>query len=428
MIRIALFLLILATANYSQAYEWEYVGMDGVPTTTIMVDNQNSRVFVGTNEGFHFFDIQSGSWTERDDEGQTDRKVTLIRKRISSDQGIYIGRVNSSNNGYLELSDNLGIDFTVVYQSEGGPFLDLKEFGQDIFACSSADINSGELVLSTNGGTNWFPVYGHGHTSMTSLSMGPDFSGVCVAGDNGISMTLDNGINWGPVGENLPEGEMVRSMEVFHPGGCVITSWAVASTQDTVYQSTSEASGQFYFQPVISTGFLGTTTFFIPLGGIFYATGMAAVTNDGRLLVSSNAGTSWEDETGNLPGQPIAMEFCTVDNGLYVCTLNHGVFRRQHVVTAVEQDFPNQSQVMLKAWPNPFNPRVNLSFEMASAGPVELEIFDTRGRTVAIVHKGWMDAGTHQLSWDARGAASGVYLAQIATSQEKQTTRLILVR
>jgi len=427
MFRIALVFLFLGTAVSSQAYEWEYVGMDGVPTTTIMVDSQNSRVFVGTNEGFHFLDLQSELWTERDDEGQTDRKVTLIQKSSGTGQRIYLGRVNSSNIGYLELSDNLGIDCTVVHQSEGGPFLDLLDFGQAIFACSIADANPGELLKSTDGGANWFRVSDHGHTSMTSLSLGPE--GLYVAGDNQVSVTVDDGVTWEPVGESLPEGQMVSSVDVFHPGGCVITSCAVVSTEDTAYQSCLGMSDQFDFQPVSSACFLSTTTFYIPIAEPFIGgIGLAAVTSDGRLLVSSNGGSTWEDETGNLPGQPVAVDFCTVDSGLYVCTLNHGVFRRQHVVTAVEHEQPGPLQVMLKAWPNPFNPRVNLSFDMASAGPVKLEIFDARGRTIATLYKGWKDIGVHQLAWDAHGAASGVYMAQITTGEEKQTTRLVLIR
>ena len=392
--------------------------MDGVEATTIEVDSHAFRVYVGTNEGFHFLDLQTGLWTERDDVGQTDRKVSLIKRSDGLANEILLGRVNSSNQGYLELTDSLGTDFTVVYQSEGGPFIDMEylPYEQKIFVCSSADVNPGEFLKSTDGGTSWLPVFGHGHTSLTCLAQDTSHGTLYVVGDNGISLTMDGGISWEPFVSNLPAGEMLTSFEFFDVGDCAIETVALACTQDSVYIGFIETPSLFHFQPVLADSFLKTVH------------GFAAITDDGRVMRSRSGGFTWDDWTGDLSGQPIDFEFSMIESSLFVCTQSHGIFQRQHVVSAVGQDYPNQPQVSLKAWPNPFNPRVNLSFEMASAGPVELEVFDTRGRKVATIHKGWMDAGSHQLSWDARGAASGVYLAQITTSEEKQTTRLVLVR
>jgi hypothetical protein len=71
---------------------------------------------------------------------------------------------------------------------------------------------------------------------------------------------------------------------------------------------------------------------------------------------------------------------------------------------------------------NPFGHATGLSFALPRATEVRLEVFDARGRRVARLHDGPLDAGTRTLAWDGRDAGgrevpSGVYLyrAEIGT-------------
>ncbi len=52
--------------------------------------------------------------------------------------------------------------------------------------------------------------------------------------------------------------------------------------------------------------------------------------------------------------------------------------------------------------PNPFNPRTEIRWESAAAGPVRLEIFDVAGRRVRTLAHGVQSAGRHQAVWDGR--------------------------
>ncbi len=70
-------------------------------------------------------------------------------------------------------------------------------------------------------------------------------------------------------------------------------------------------------------------------------------------------------------------------------------------------------------YPNPFNPRTRLRFEIAHPGAVELALYDQRGRKVAELLRGReLPAGRHAVVWegrDSRGSkvASGVYYARL---------------
>jgi len=52
-------------------------------------------------------------------------------------------------------------------------------------------------------------------------------------------------------------------------------------------------------------------------------------------------------------------------------------------------------------YPNPFNANTNISFNLAEAGNVSLNVYDITGRLVVTLVDGQMDAGEHVVAWDA---------------------------
>jgi hypothetical protein len=85
----------------------------------------------------------------------------------------------------------------------------------------------------------------------------------------------------------------------------------------------------------------------------------------------------------------------------------------------------------LTAWPNPFNPRVNLAVTLPQDGSVRLDAHDARGRLVRTLHHGALAAGRHAFVWDGRldtgrQAPSGVYLARAGTGAGIVTRKLVL--
>ena len=87
----------------------------------------------------------------------------------------------------------------------------------------------------------------------------------------------------------------------------------------------------------------------------------------------------------------------------------------------------------LHAAPNPFNPRVTLSFTLEAAGPVRLEVFDLLGRRVAVPAAGLFRAGDHAVAWDGRDAdgrdvAAGVYMGRLTSSAGVCSAKMALVR
>ncbi len=87
-----------------------------------------------------------------------------------------------------------------------------------------------------------------------------------------------------------------------------------------------------------------------------------------------------------------------------------------------------ETSTLLSTWPNPFNPATKITFQVNSASPVKLSVFDLLGREVDVLHNGPLSPGIHEASWNASGFASGIYFAVLQTNGIVQTSRLIYMR
>jgi hypothetical protein len=80
--------------------------------------------------------------------------------------------------------------------------------------------------------------------------------------------------------------------------------------------------------------------------------------------------------------------------------------------------------------PNPFATVTGIRFSIPKSGHAELSVFDIRGRRVAVLRDGILEAGPHEVVWDGkdftgRKVASGVYFSQLVTSDQIRTRKMI---
>ena len=87
----------------------------------------------------------------------------------------------------------------------------------------------------------------------------------------------------------------------------------------------------------------------------------------------------------------------------------------------------------LAVYPNPFNPTTTVSLAIPAAGPVRIDIYDTKGRLVRRLLDTHLAEGPHRVVWDGRDTAgrqlaSGVYLLQLRSRLHEQTRKVTLLR
>ena len=83
---------------------------------------------------------------------------------------------------------------------------------------------------------------------------------------------------------------------------------------------------------------------------------------------------------------------------------------------------------LLQNYPNPFNPGTVFSYQLATANPVSLKVFNALGEEVARIFDGYQQPGTYTFSFDASQLSSGVYFYTLRTGTFAQTKRMILMK
>nr|MBP7459648.1 T9SS type A sorting domain-containing protein [Candidatus Delongbacteria bacterium] len=84
-------------------------------------------------------------------------------------------------------------------------------------------------------------------------------------------------------------------------------------------------------------------------------------------------------------------------------------------------------------YPNPFNPTTELSFSLAQAGTVQLEIYDIVGQKVKTLVNDYKSVGTYRLSWNGlddsgNKVSSGVYFYRLKTADYTKTQKMMFLK
>jgi hypothetical protein len=112
-----------------------------------------------------------------------------------------------------------------------------------------------------------------------------------------------------------------------------------------------------------------------------------------------------------------------VDVDDYFCSLPSGV----------RTQVPASPALALSAAPNPFNPLTRVAFALTRAQPVELAVYDLKGRRLRVLARGIWAADEHVVTWNGRDdrgreLASGVYFVRLVAGPQAAVTKVTLVR
>jgi len=79
-------------------------------------------------------------------------------------------------------------------------------------------------------------------------------------------------------------------------------------------------------------------------------------------------------------------------------------------------------------YPNPFNPSTKIEFALNERSRVTLTVYNMLGQEVATLIDGLMEAGGHNITWNASNAASGVYFYKLSAGDISRTKKMVLLR
>lgn len=105
---------------------------------------------------------------------------------------------------------------------------------------------------------------------------------------------------------------------------------------------------------------------------------------------------------------------------------------QDQATAAPDQDPPSASisgaLARMRCYPNPFNGRVNVSFDLPRRAVVRIEVFDPRGRKVTTLIDELRNVGRVDAVWSTGDAASGVYLVRAVADGHVAVRKVSLVQ
>ncbi len=193
---------------------------------------------------------------------------------------------------------------------------------------------------------------------------------------------------------SMPDGSTSRFQFTANPCG---------GTGNYTYEWRISYDSPFYFGSVISTAQSFTWTF--PEGQHYVQATVRSGTNQ------ESQATAFVYVSGTCFGRDCPILGATAPK----------------IVSDDNPQIPDKLQ-LYPAYPNPFNPATQISFNLPQPQAVNLRVYDMAGREVAVLADGRKAAGTHRFSFGEAGLASGVYFVRLQVGSDIQTQKITLLK
>jgi hypothetical protein len=150
----------------------------------------------------------------------------------------------------------------------------------------------------------------------------------------------------------------------------------------------------------------------------------------GQILRSSDRGLTWQSDIA-ITSVSLTDIFRTTGGTLFVSGDKGTILKESEGsnifvgVHAEKQGLP-ESFSLSQNYPNPFNPETVIRFSIPETGYVKGVVYDILGREVTTLLNGEMNPGNHQVKFDAKGIASGVYIFRIEAGKYSSAIKMIV--
>nr|MBC8310669.1 aryl-sulfate sulfotransferase [Candidatus Neomarinimicrobiota bacterium] len=258
--------------------------------------------------------------------------------------------------------------------------------------------------------------------------------------DNGNIVTLDNGnlskLTWIPIGESEVNKSRVIEIEVEENINTAKIVWEYI-LPDSLY---SELSGNAqklyngnYFVTVIADG--ATSLEISPTKEVVWEckynleTGDAPIYRAHKISEIPMICPTTIDQCGVCGGDNSLCLGCDdVPNSQsgYDCAGECGGIEDE---CSLNNDINIVHDIsLLEAYPNPFNPILNIKFVNHSLNKIDINIYNIRGRHVERLVYSELMIGENILSWDGENYPSGIYFIKLASQDQIFTQKVVLLK
>lgn len=109
------------------------------------------------------------------------------------------------------------------------------------------------------------------------------------------------------------------------------------------------------------------------------------------------------------------------------------IWAAQTYTTGVDGTLPSKALSVSLNYPNPFNPKTAIRFELPRTAHVAARVYDVAGRLVRGLVDAEMPGGPHELLWDGNdesgtAVGAGVYFLRLESEAQSVSRRMVLLR
>ncbi len=446
---------------------WTKVSDDRWAYLASVRGRSDGGILLGTADG-----VFSGGTDGQDWESLNDGLRMMHINAMVADGDAAI--VASSESVYR--TDDLGATWETVARFGARQF---ARTGSAVFALLDGSTGSG-LARTTDGGRTWMnlndrigeeadrlsAVAASGDT-LYAATAGSLFWDANVGANAGVLRSDDNGESWVEANNGLPRSNdtAVASVSAIVADG----GHLAALVEDSVYYSLDGGANWAASDLAIDLNYLPTPM--IAVGGTFY------LGNDNRVFSSTDNGKTWTEEALEMDPNSTISDLAVMDGAVVaVATRNYldpadagteawmtwnggwmdisdrfvngvpfvGLLQVGRTVlggtrnASVWRTTPeylrgdqagvardNTVRFKLSATPNPTNGEATVFFAIESHASVRLELINAAGQTMRVLFTGELDAGEHEVRFDARDLPSGLWYYRLSVDNHVAVGKLV---
>ena len=296
-------------------------------------------------------------------------------------------------------------------------------------ACGSvSSIDSGIVRRTIDGGETWtsiasvyFPNDGY---DFDGISFVDSLNGWAVSYKGWVYNTTDGGFSWSfqdSVGlSNYFQYVPCRDIQFT----TLDSGWVVGGLHSEALSARTTDGGQTWVTEILSGCSIREIEMISSQVGWFAGTNYVM-----NIAKTTDGGNTWAEQLTQAGFESISIVndnvgYAVGDNGRVYKTTNGGV-------TFIKGD-PSESQPgefhLFQNYPNPFNPASKINFQIPELSFVTLKIYDVVGNEIATLINKEMQAGNHEIEFDAYGLPSGIYFYKLKAGSFVKTRKMVLLR
>lgn len=283
--------------------------------------------------------------------------------------------------------------------------------------------DAGEMEQTLDNGKTWTSIKDKLPKELKSALVSIDFlsetHGIIGNATGWVAITTDGGATWLP--KQLSSGNHIKLVHYFSEQVIVAVYYGgVFRTED----------GGVNWEKISAKTILGKNENLDTGSASFLNQEVGAFLSYNMLIYTKDAGKTWASERAPTDSYSIGLHLNSDGTGVFHNDVFIG-FESDELATSVEEEAPPTKREFQLAqnYPNPFNPTTTISFTLKQFDSVSLAVYSVDGRLVSnLISNKNLSSGSHQVVFDAKSLASGVYFYQLKTSQGILSQKMTLIK